>query len=118
MNENQGYTTVTYDDNWQNVSVPETPVFVREHDSDADVKGEEEKIKKKPPHTRQLLLIIQLCLCILICIAAYAIKTFGGDLYENLRNCYYSELNKELIADFSTENPELSRLFTATGDEL
>ena len=40
-------------------------------------------------------------------------------MYENIRQVYYSELNKELIADGNIEAPDFTKLFSqATGDEV
>lgn len=118
MNEENKNSSITYDENWQNVSVPEIPQFVNQED-ESEAESTKEDYERKPPQHRQLLIIIQLIICLLICGFAYGLKCFGGEMYENIRQVYYSELNKELIADGNIEAPDFTKLFSqATGDEV
>lgn len=110
MEENR--STITYDENWQSVSEPETPVIVS---------SEETEAQALPPNTRkaaaprQLLLTIQLALCILLAAAAFALKNIGGEVYEAARAWYETHLNDTLMFDGSGGLEAL--LPAATADE-
>lgn len=53
--------------------------------------------KEKKGVSPQLLIQMQLIICILIALAAFLIKSFGGDLYQTVNGWYQQELNSSLI---------------------
>lgn len=117
-------STITYDDNWKSVSVAEYPQTV-EHYSDEEygMDDNSESENKNIPKTKnnspkQLLITLQLIVCVLIALSAFAIKSIGGELYDTVREWYYSQLNSSVIF---VDAPELSisKLFgVATADEV
>lgn len=102
---------ITYDENWQTVSCSEYPVI-------AQSEKEEPKLKQKNDSPKQLLITIQLILCIIIALTAFVIKSFGGNFYNLSREWYYSNLNDSAIFDDRDEF-NLDKIFTlATEDEV
>lgn len=93
--------TITYDENWQNISEPE---YITATDNARDMEYEKDDIpeperKRKKSGSKPLLISIQLVLCLLTAAAAFVIKGIGGDLYKNVRQAYYEELNRTLVFD-------------------
>ena len=91
---------ISYADDWKSVK---NPIY------------KEEKVitdtPKKKEYGKPLLLIIQLILCALVVISAFGIKTFGGDLYNNLHNWYYETLNDEIFLTDSFEDFSIDNIF-------
>ncbi len=119
-NKNQ----ITYDEDWQSVSRSEYPARVNEFEADTygdDNTESKNKIsKKKKDSPKQYLITIQLVLCILIALAAFVLKSIGSDVYSNVRDWYYSQLNSSVIFDSGTDNDgySLNSLFGgSTQDE-
>lgn len=114
MNE-ENKNTITYDEGWESVTNCEYPVV-----GSANLEEDEENVKqkeKKENSTKQLLITIQLILCILIALAALVVKTIDGDFYAAAREMYYSSLNNSAIFD-NSDNFNLNKLFgSATQDE-
>ena len=117
MDEN--LNTITYDENWQNVSEPEYHVIDDREDDDLSYEEREiDSYKAKKDYPKQILVTVQLILCLLIALSAFAIKTIGGDLYENCREMYYAELNNSAIFD-GRNSFDLQSLFgKTTQDEI
>lgn len=117
MNE-ENRNTITYDEGWEFVTNCEYPVVGAEN-----IENDDENIKQKAPKKndnspKQLLITIQLIICILIALAALVIKTVGGDFYAATREMYYSNLNNSAIFD-NSDNFNLNKLFgSATQDEV
>lgn len=95
MNEENNRNTITYDEDWQTVS---SSVYPKRYTDEDDVQVEEKAKKPKKDGQKQLLITIQLVVCIIIALAAFVLKFIGGDIYQNARNWYYTELNKSVIA--------------------
>ena len=117
MNEEINKNTITYEDGWQEVSSTEYP---QSSEIEVDEATSEEPVIKKEKNKSygQLLVTVQLVICILIAIAALLLKTVGGDIYKYASEWYYSELNKSIIADSNGENFSLEKFFpVATNDE-
>ena len=87
--------TITYDKNWQNVATPEYPKLnVPEPDNDGEL--------PKPQRVglpKQYLLTFQLIACILTGIAAFILKSAGGETYNAVRDWYYAQLNNTAVFD-------------------
>ena len=116
MNE-ENKNSITYDEGWESVTNCEYPVVGSANfEETGDDKGQQGK-KNKDNSLKQLLITIQLILCILIALAALVIKTIGGDFYAAAREMYYSSLNNSAIFD-NSDNFNLNKLFgSATQDE-
>ena len=117
MNE-ENKNSITYDEGWESVTNCEYPV-VGSADLEENDDNVNQKIKKKKDTSpKQLLITIQLIVCILIALAALVIKTIGGDVYAAAREMYYSSLNNSAIFD-NSDNFDLKKLFgSSTQDEI
>lgn len=75
-----------------------------EQDNQSQAENTEESIStKNKALPTELLTICQLVLCIIIAVAAYVIKNIGGDLYKNVREYYYTNLNNSIIIDMEKD---------------
>ena len=94
---------------------PEYPVLNEREETPAQ---KPENPEPKPINIpKQYLLTFQLVVCILAGIGAFALKSIGGEAYENIRNWYYSELNNTAVFD-SNSGFDLNLLLgKATPDE-
>ena len=121
MNE-ENKSSISYDEGWKSVSDAEYPQFISENDSEADeiINPDDEKTnvaKKKKDNPKQLLITVQLVLCILAVLAAFALKSIGGEIYEAARDWYYTNLNSSAIFD-ENKNFDFNSIFgAATKDE-
>ena len=102
---------IAYDDDWQ-VSEPE-PAVLREAEEEEEQELPGIVLPRAAPH--HLLLSIQLVTCILLAVAAFALKNIGGEVYRTARAWYYEQLNDTVIFDGSRIAEEL--LPAATADE-
>ena len=106
--------TITYDENWQSVCESEVPVILGNGGSDEEPSPETKQFE--PP--RQLLLTVQLVICLLTALAAFVLKSVGGDIYQTAREWYFSSLNNTAIFD-GREHFDLGALTErATADEV
>ena len=121
MNE-ENKSSISYDEGRKSVSDAEYPQFISENDSEADeiINPDDEKTnvaKKKKDNPKQLLITVQLVLCILAVLAAFALKGIGGEIYEAARDWYYTNLNSSAIFD-ENKNFDFNSIFgAATKDE-
>ena len=100
MNE-ENKNTITYDEGWESVTESEYPVVGSAAESENEDKPAPEDKKKKDNSPKQLLITIQLIICILIALAALVIKSIGGEFYATVRDMYYSNLNNSAIFEDS-----------------
>ncbi len=120
MTEENFTNEITYDDGWQSASCPEysTPAHT-ETEEESPQNTELPPQKRKKSHNTQVLVTMQLIICLLLALAAFIIKTVGGDFYAAARQWYYGELNKSIIAENTPDDYNLSEIFgTATDDEV
>ncbi len=112
MEENRN--SITYDDNWQSVSESEVPVIL-----DPAQTPEDDAAEPKPAAPpKQLLLTLQLVICLLTALAAFVLKSIGGELYQTAHEWYVSNLNNTAIFD-GREDYNLGILTEkATADEV
>lgn len=112
MEENRN--SITYDDNWQSVSESEVPVILDPAQASEDDVPEPKSVA--PP--KQPLLTLQLVICLLIALAAFVMKSIGGELYQTAHEWYVSNLNNTAIFD-GREDYNLGILTEkATADEV
>lgn len=107
--------TITYDDNWKSVSKAEYPVICSPGEEKTENTSAEKKDKESP---KQLLITIQLVICIIIALAAFIIKGIGGDVYSAASEWYYTQLNDSAIFENSDNFNFKEILGTATNDEV
>lgn len=111
--------TITYDDNWQNVTEPEIPVFhaPNENNSNLEYSEPEEAPPKEKTPPRQLLITLQLVICALLALSAFILKSMGGEWYHTVREWYYTRLNSAAIFE-GDDSFSVSSLFgKASTDE-
>lgn len=95
-------STITYDENWQNVSVPEYPVMLPNEEYNVNNENNDDKSSEKDnkkSYPKQLLITYQLIICLIIALAAFVLKSIGGYAYETVKDWYYSQLNSTVIFD-------------------
>lgn len=116
-NKNQ----ITYDDDWKSATQPEYPQ-IADYSDDIPESADNQKSKiqkKKKDLPKQLLITIQLIICIIIALAALVLRNIGGDVYETVREWYYSQLNSPVIFDDNSNDFGLDKLFgSASKDEV
>lgn len=117
MNE-ENKNSITHDEGWESVTNCEYPVVGLANLEEPEEDKKQKEKKKKDNSPKQLLITIQLILCLLIALAALVIKTIGGDFYAYAREMYYSSLNNSAIFD-NSDNFNLNNIFgSATQDEV
>lgn len=82
-------------------------------------KTEKPKKEKNKDAPRENVLIFQLAVCILLAIAAFVIKSIGGELYNNVREFYYTNLNNSIIIEMDNDknNQFMNGLINETESE-
>ena len=88
---------ITYDENWQSVSEPETAVVSMPQEDGED--GCSPQPRQRRSFSRQPVLTLQLVLCVLLGIAAFVFRGFGGEAYDAAHDIYVSMLNDTAIFD-------------------
>lgn len=72
----------------------------RYEDDDREFEEREKKSKAKPPKSgTQVLIKYQLIICIIAAIAAFALKSFGGQIYEMVDSWYTAQINSSLVVE-------------------
>lgn len=119
-------STITYDDNWKNVSETEyantydyseekSELYENNFDK-SNSEQEPQKFKKQKDDTHQYLITIQLIICILIAIIAFFLKNSDSEVYHTAKEWYFSNLNNSVI--FENNKFDLkSMLGLSTKDE-
>lgn len=115
MEEN--YSTITYDENWQDVTEPEYPVILEPSGADDPQEAPAERERRKREAPKQLLLTLQLTACVLLGLAALAIKGIGGELYQTVRDWYYTQLNRSAVFEEDRSFDFSALLPQGTADE-
>ena len=115
MEEN--YSTISYDENWQDVTEPEYPVILESSGSDDPQEEPAKRERRKREAPKQLLLTLQLAACVLLGLAALMIKGIGGELYQTVRDWYYSQLNRSAIFEEDRSFDFSALLPQGTADE-
>lgn len=109
--ENERYDNIEYESDWQTVqTVTAKPaktsiyrgndeMYIDHEEEESDGQKEQPKTKKErtPQSGTQLLIKFQLVICILAAVAAFALKAFGGELYEMVGGWYNSQINASLV---------------------
>ncbi|HHZ05199.1 MAG TPA: hypothetical protein GX401_00185 [Clostridiales bacterium] len=106
MDDNR-YDSIEYDDNWQSVTTitPDYEDYSDAEYSDNEYVGnksyEQVNKNKNKKHSRsQLLIKIQLFLCILTAVTAFALKSYGGELYQRANQWYTQQMASSLVIEF------------------
>lgn len=86
----------------QQYAAPDETTGIDEYSEDyTDPEPPRHRDKNSP---RETVLALQLTVCILLAIAAYAVKNIGGELYEEVRAFYYDNINNSIIIDIDNNN--------------
>lgn len=96
---------ISYADDWKNA---DNPIYCHPSEESGEV-PESTVIKSKS--SKPILTVIQISVCIIAVLAAYLLKTFGGEYYKEIRKSYYSMLNDEIILSEKFENFDLNKFF-------
>ncbi|MBQ0098621.1 MAG: hypothetical protein KBS62_06805 [Oscillospiraceae bacterium] len=121
MNEERK-DTIIYDEDFKTVE----KVVVR-HDEDDKISEEEivqEKEQREKTVPKNMLVIIQLVICLVIAIAVFLLKTTDCEFYRNFVKWYNEEQQKTLISSQQIEKIDLNSIFfkatpdSATKDEI
>lgn len=115
----ENFSSITYDDDWRSVSTAEYAQINNSPENGEENNEPAHKPKKKKSDSpKQYLITIQLIVCILIALAAFALKAIGGDIYVAAREWYYSNLNSTVIFTGGDNHTDLSKIFSgSTADE-
>lgn len=110
-------SSITYDENWQSVAEPEYPV-IREPSPEPETYDDGFKQPRQINVPKQYVVTFQLAVCLLLALAAFVVKGIGGEVYQTVREWYYTQLNSTVIFD-KNDRFDLSTLFgKATADEV
>lgn len=107
--------TIIYDEDFKTVEKVVVSHNEDEEKSEEVVTQEKEQKGKTPP--KNMLVIIQLVICLVIAIAVFLFKTTDCEFYRNFVKWYKEEQDKTLISSQQIEKIDLnSMLFKATPD--
>ena len=83
-------SNLSYEEGWRDAEAP------------APYTPEPEQPPKRKG-SRPVVIVLQTVICALIVLAAFALKLFGGELYQNISAWYHTELNDgiTLSSDFT-----------------
>ena len=84
---------ISYADGWKKAS---NPVVITEKEQ-TNTSEQTEKTSPKKKTAKPALTLLQISICLLIILAAYLLKLFGGDVYKNVKDYYEAEINNEII---------------------
>lgn len=72
----------------------------RRYEDGGEFEEKEKKSRVKPPKSgTQVLIKYQLIICIIAAIAAFALKSFGGQIYEMVDSWYTAQINSSLVVE-------------------
>ena len=110
--------TFYFENDWKPVY---NPVQYENYDNNLSDDTEEIKDKKAPKikkvEGKPLLMIIQILLCLIIMLAAYALQTFRPDMFKDIKGWYDKNLNNEIIMSETFENFSLDKLINEFKDK-
>ena len=104
--ESSRYDNIEYDDQWQSVQSVKAESIAYDYDYDDynDDREEDEKnsvvrekVEKLKIRSAQPVIKLQLILCIIIALLAFAFKAFGGDLFSYAYDWYKTNLNNPVV---------------------
>lgn len=96
---NENKNTITYDEGWQTVSEIEYKNYSSKENNSVSATEDNASSASKQKRPKQLLITIQLIICLIIALAAFIIKGIGGDFYNQIRSFYYSNLSSSAVFD-------------------
>ena len=121
--QEENINTITYEENWNKASVPEYPQIIPLTDNDNYEQVNQTNdssvqfCKKVNNSPKQLLITIQLIICIIIALSAFVVKGLGGEIYSFCREWYYSNLNNSVIFDTNTATSDIAALLDIFGTD-
>lgn len=114
--------TIMYDEDFKTVEK-----VVVKHDEDDKISEEEivqEQEQREKTVPKNMLVIFQLVICLVIAIAVFLLKTTDCEFYRNFVKWYNEEQQKTLISSQQIEKIDLNSIFfkatpdSATKDEI
>lgn len=113
---------IIYDEGWQKVSTPQVVESIPKEESTENSKTEEltkkTKDKEKKKLTFPALISIQLVICVMIAVTAFALKFMGSDAFSKLSDWYHKMSEVTLVPNSTFENFDLSKYLPASVDQL
>lgn len=70
----------------------------------------EEYIDSEPPHKRdknaprECVIVFQLAVCIILAVAAFVLKSVGGEIYDEIKTFYFDNINNSIIIEMDNDN--------------
>lgn len=104
--ENSRYDNIEYDDDWQSVQSVKAESIASDYDYDDYNEDDEEeqkssvikeKVEKLKVRSAQPVIKLQLILCLIIALLAFAFKYFGGELFTYAYDWYTTNLNDPVV---------------------
>lgn len=114
--------TIIYDEDFKTVEKVVVKHNEDEKTSEEEREATKEQERKTPP--KNMLVIIQLVICLIIAIAVFLLKTTDCEFYRNFVKWYNEEQQKTLISSQQIEKVDLNSIFfkatpdCATKDEI
>lgn len=99
---------ISYEEGWKDAC---TPVYKENLISNEENQIEIVAEKQKKYYNKPVVLIFQLIICFIIIAAAFCIRSYGGEFYQNARKWYYSNLNDEIFITENFESLDLDNIF-------
>ncbi len=103
------HNSISYADGWKSSAEP-----IRREAKQDMPEPKEQNNKNKTKGSKPFLTLIQISICLLAVLAAYVLKTFGSDVFKEVKKAYETEINNEIILN-PYEN-DLDKLFNASQD--
>ena len=99
------YDTIDYEDNWQSVPVVRAKAFepyeeFASEEEYAENDDTEPVVKKQLPDIPQPVIKLQFIFSIVVLVAAFLLKNFGGDFYQTVKSFYFDNLNQSVVITF------------------
>lgn len=119
-NSEERFDNIEYESDWQSVADTQyAQPFSEIDEEELQSNIKENDKKKKEKSMKQLVVILQLVLCIIIFATFFILKETGSKLYETVANWYSENLNNSLIisSDFSHFDIDDLAHFFSTDDE-
>ena len=99
------YDTIDYEDNWQSVPVVRAKAFepYEAFDSEEEYNETDDTepvVKKQLPDIPQPVIKLQFIFSMIVLVAAFLLKNFGGDFYQTVKSFYFDNLNQSVVITF------------------
>jgi hypothetical protein len=103
--------TIDYEKGWKDAYTP--TAYTHADSTQSEQSEDNHPTPKKRKSNIPLLTIIQLTVCAIAVALGFGIKTFGGEIYSNIHNWYYEQLNDEIILNENFDSFSLDDLISS-----